>query len=187
MPHDPLLIGLDCSTHGAKAVAWSVVGEAIAHASAPFPLSNPCPSWWEQDPHDWTDAVIAVLSRVAQQVGQRAVAIAVTHQRETFVGIDSSGEPVRPAIVWMDDRACDDVEALRTEVGEDAFHQVTGKPLSLTPVGDQDSLAQAKRTRGLRAGASLVRCSGVRAAASHGRRRDDGGIGRSDGTGGPLP
>lgn len=133
MAHDPLLVGLDCSTHGAKALAWSVTGEAVARASVPFPLSNPRPGWWEQDARCWGDAAVEALACIARKVGSRVVAVGVTHQRETFVGIDASGEPVRPAIVWMDERAVADVGALREEVGDEAFHQVTGKPLSVTP------------------------------------------------------
>jgi len=60
-------------------------------------------------------------------------AIAITHQRETIVGVDDAGSPVRPGIVWMDERSRDDVQHLRQVVGADSFHAITGKPLSLTP------------------------------------------------------
>jgi len=130
---DPVLIGLDCSTHGAKAIAWTKAGLAVAQASAPFALSNPKPGWWEQEAGDWISAAVEALSQVARDVGSRVVGIGITHQRETFVGVDRHLTPVRPAIVWMDERARDDVIALREAVGEERFHETTGKPLSVTP------------------------------------------------------
>ncbi|MCU0694713.1 MAG: FGGY family carbohydrate kinase [Polyangiaceae bacterium] len=48
-------------------------------------------------------------------------------------GVDAQLEPVRNAVVWMDERAHEQVRALRDSVGEDQFHAMTGKPLSLTP------------------------------------------------------
>jgi xylulokinase len=131
--HDPLFVGLDCSTHGVKAIAWSARGEPAAQAAAAFPLNNPQPGFWEQDPQQWLDASIHVLARLAREAGPRIASLAITHQRETFVGVDATGAPVRPAIVWMDERARLDVEHLRAAVGAEAFHSITGKPLNLTP------------------------------------------------------
>jgi sugar (pentulose or hexulose) kinase len=36
--------------------------------------------------------------------------MALTTQRNTIVCLDDSGEPLRPAIVWMDERTTDDLE-----------------------------------------------------------------------------
>lgn len=130
---DPVVIGLDCSTHGSKAIAWSARGDAVAQADAPFPLDNPRPGWWEQSATNWLDTTLSVLERLNQEVGPRVEAISITHQRETFVGVDHSATPVRPAIVWMDERAHDDVELLRSTLGAKSFHEITGKPLSMTP------------------------------------------------------
>ena len=131
--HDPLFVGLDCSTHGVKAIAWSARGEPVAQAAAPFPLDNPQPGFWEQDPQHWLEASLHVLARLASEAGPRIASIAITHQRETFVGVDASCAPVRPAIVWMDERARQDVDELSVSVGAEAFHSITGKPLNLTP------------------------------------------------------
>ncbi|HQB46965.1 MAG TPA: hypothetical protein PLV85_25335, partial [Polyangiaceae bacterium] len=56
MSNEPVFVGLDCSTHGAKAIAWSLQGEPKAQASSSFPLHNPHAGFWEQDPRDWLEA-----------------------------------------------------------------------------------------------------------------------------------
>jgi xylulokinase len=60
---------------------------------------------------------------------ERVSAIAITHQRETFVCLDQNGNAVRPAITWMDIRATAEVE----EFGSDEVHRITGKPPNPTP------------------------------------------------------
>ena len=133
MSPSPVVIGLDCSTHGVKAVAWTVEGTPVCEAREDVPLLHPRSGWWEQDGTQWDIATRRVLRHVASEVGDRVRAIGITHQRETFVGVNAALEPLRNAIVWMDERAVPQVAELRDLVGEDVFHQTTGKPLSVTP------------------------------------------------------
>jgi xylulokinase len=107
--------------------------QAVAEGRAAVALLNPKPGWWEQRAEEWSEATRAALAAVGAQVGPRVSAIGLTHQRETFVGVDDSWRPVRLAIVWMDERAHAEVAALREALGEDQFHGLTGKPLSMTP------------------------------------------------------
>jgi xylulokinase len=129
----PLVVGLDCSTHGAKAVAWDARGEPVLEARAGYPLLTPRDGCYEQRAREWLGAAIAVLGELGRQLGPRVRAVGLTGQRETFVGVDARGEPVRDAIVWMDERAHTQVRALRERLGDEGFHRLTGKPLSITP------------------------------------------------------
>ncbi len=133
MNDEPLVVGVDASTHGVKAIAWSLRGEAVAEGRAPVALLNPRTGWWEQGAQEWAEATIAALAVVGTQVGRRVSAIGLTHQRETFVGVDEAWRPVRPAIVWMDERAHAEVSQIRATLGDARFHALTGKPLSMTP------------------------------------------------------
>jgi xylulokinase len=65
-----------------------------------------------------------------QQVSlERIAALAISNQRETFVPLDAKGQPVRQAIVWLDQRCKDEVAWLSDKVGADNLHLVSGKPL----------------------------------------------------------
>jgi xylulokinase len=129
----PLVVGVDCSTHGVKAIAWSLAGEAVAEGRAPVALLQPAPGRYEQRAEDWLAGTRAALGAVGAAVGPRVRAVGLTHQRETFVDVDAAGAPGGPAIVWMDERAWAEVAALREACGEERFHRLTGKPLSMTP------------------------------------------------------
>ena len=120
-----LVIGIDCSTTAAKAVVWSTSGRAVAEGRAPFSLSSPHPGWGEQDPADWWKAVVKAIEGAARKIdAKRIAALSITHQRETFVCMDSGGEAIRPAILWLDTRAGEEIAAY----GNAKIHEATGKP-----------------------------------------------------------
>ena len=124
------VIGVDCSTTSAKAVVWNATGTAIAQAKAGFELVQARPGWAEQNAEDWWVATSAAIRRVVQTVdGSRIGALCVTHQRETFVCLDAQGQPLRPAMLWMDARAVEEVD----KHGTPEVHRITGKPPNPTP------------------------------------------------------
>ncbi|PFG44890.1 xylulokinase [Georgenia soli] len=124
------VIGVDCSTTAAKAVVWDASGTAVSQARFSFDLTHPRPGWGEQDAEDWWSATAAAVRRAVQTVdASRVAAMCVTHQRETFVCVDSGGRPLRPAMLWMDTRAVSEVE----EHGSEDVHKTTGKPPNPTP------------------------------------------------------
>ena len=75
------------------------------------------------------------LQELFQQVTPAAVAaISISNQRETFVPLGRNGAPVRPAIVWLDQRCEAEVAWLAEQVGNERIHQITGKPPDMAPV-----------------------------------------------------
>jgi xylulokinase len=125
-----LVIGVDASTTGAKAVIWNAEGIALSQAKSTYPLSTPKPGWGEQNAEDWWVATANSVRRAVQTVDtSRIAAISITHQRETFVCVDKENNPLRPAMLWLDSRATSEVE----EFGSDRVHEITGKPVNLTP------------------------------------------------------
>ena len=125
-----LVIGVDCSTTAAKAVVWDRSGRAIATGRRTYGLDHVRSGWVEQNAPDWWATTSAAIAEAAKAVGAgRIAAIAITHQRETFVCLDDAGEPLRPAITWMDIRATAEVE----EHGTAEVHRITGKPPNPTP------------------------------------------------------
>lgn len=123
-------MGVDCSTTAVKAVVWNLRGEPVAQERHPFPLSQPRPGWAEQNAEDWWSAMKVAVRRAVQSVdASRIAAMCLTHQRETFVCLDESGQPLRPAMLWMDTRATLEVDAHGTE----EVHRITGKPANPTP------------------------------------------------------
>jgi xylulokinase len=125
-----LVIGVDCSTTASKAVVWDHTGKAIATGRRTYELEHVRSGWVEQHAPDWWSATSAAIADAVSKIGgNRIAAIAITHQRETFVCLDDKAKPVRPAITWMDIRATAEVEAY----GSAEVHRITGKPPNPTP------------------------------------------------------
>ena len=115
MPRGDLVIGVDCSTTAAKAVVWNAHGVALSEARSAFELSHPRPTWAEQNPEDWWTATRTAIRRAVQTVDrERIAAICITHQRETFACLDRTGQPLRPAMIWADTRATEEVQKYGT-------------------------------------------------------------------------
>jgi sugar (pentulose or hexulose) kinase len=126
-----LLLGIDSSTTACKAIVWDTRGAALAEGRAALPLSMPRPAWHEQPAEAWWEACVqAIRAAVAGVEVSRIAALCVAPQRETFVPVDETGTPLRPAIVWMDERARELLPAIDREYGAERIHRETGKPLS---------------------------------------------------------
>ncbi len=130
-----LVIGLDSSTTATKVIAFDAKGRIVSRASRPIALSSPVPGAYEQDPEDWWASAAGALAGVCREVGpDRIEALAISNQRETFVALDRSDRPVRPAIVWLDERCRDVVGPFSRVVGPAVLHRITGKPVDYAPV-----------------------------------------------------
>jgi sugar (pentulose or hexulose) kinase len=130
-PKADLVIGIDCSTTGVKAIAWDREGNTAASGRCSLTLLRPRPDWHEQNAEEWWSATAAALRQLAEQVDpERIAALSISHQRESFVLVDEKGQPLRNAILWMDERARPLIPGLREKFGLEHFHAITGKPLS---------------------------------------------------------
>ena len=126
-----LVIGVDCSTTASKAVVWDRHGSLLAEGRCALPLLMPRPTWYEQPAESWWIATTQALRQAIAEVNpERLAALCITHQRETFVPIDEKGQPMRNAIVWMDERSRSVLPDLDHLYGSDRIHQLTGKVVS---------------------------------------------------------
>jgi xylulokinase len=128
------VIGVDCSTTGCKVIAWDAMGKPLAEGRADLVTQQPHPGWYEQDAEQWWDGLCRALGELGSGMDlTRAAAMAITHQRESFVPVNEEGEPLRNAILWLDERSRRQVAWLNETIGDATIHKLTGKPLSMIP------------------------------------------------------
>ena len=129
-----LVIGIDSSTTATKAIAWDRTGALVAEGRAAIPLAQPRPRYFEQEPEDWWRSTFLALRELAAKVEPARIAgVAISNQRETFGLFGEHGEPIRPAIVWLDERAMDQMRRFAASFGAEKIHAISGKPVDITP------------------------------------------------------
>jgi xylulokinase len=127
------LIGIDIGTSGAKAVVIDLDGRLLAWAGREYPIHTPRPGWAEQDPREWVAAALACMGEAVRRSGidpRRAAAIGLAGQMHSLVCLDARGEPLRPAILWADQRSAGQVRQLVERIGLDNLAAWTGNPLA---------------------------------------------------------
>jgi xylulokinase len=114
------LIGIDIGTTGVKTVLIDGKGRVVSRATVAYPLSQPRPGWAEQDPARWFDAA-AESSRqalsLARTSGETVRAIGLSGQMHGAVFLSAEGEPLRPAILWCDQRTAAECDEIDERVG----------------------------------------------------------------------
>lgn len=124
-----LVMGIDLSTTGAKALLVDDRGRAAAEATTPLTLSTPRPLWSEQDPHEWWEATVTSICAVLNAVpdaARRIQAIGLTGQMHGLVLLDADGRVLRPAMLWNDQRTAAECDEIRERVGRQRLIQITG-------------------------------------------------------------
>ena len=122
-------LGIDTSTTSSKALLIDDKGKVIAVASSPHTLQTPRPLWSEQDPREWWDAVSASIRSVLEKAGISAEsigAVGLTGQMHGLVLLDETGQVLRPAILWNDQRTQSQCDEIHQIIGREKFIQITG-------------------------------------------------------------
>jgi xylulokinase len=109
-------LGIDLGTGSVKAVLLDAAGHQMAAASATVRVSSPRAGWAESDPEDWWSSVRTAVQALVEMVDgtqNQVGAIGLSGQMHGVVLASASGQPLRPAILHLDRRAQDDLNAYR--------------------------------------------------------------------------
>jgi sugar (pentulose or hexulose) kinase len=102
------LLAIDVGTQSTRVLLFDPRGNIIAKERVPYePYFSSAPGWAEQWPQIYWDAICrgchALWSCDGVSIDSIA-AVALTTQRSTVVNVDEKGEPLRPALLWLDQR-----------------------------------------------------------------------------------
>ncbi len=115
------LLAIDVGTQSVRAMVFDPRGELVGRSKVPIePYVSPRPGWAENDPELYWGAVGEACRalRADPAVAPGSIAgLALTTQRSTVVALDSDGRPLRPAIVWLDQRRTEGIPALGGPTG----------------------------------------------------------------------
>ena len=123
------VIGCDVGSQGTKVLLLSITGELLGESYEAYHMDHPYPLWAEQPVERWVNAFTLAIRRLISESEvspKNILALSLATQVDGLVVIDSSGQPLRPAIIWMDRRASAQCEPARQSLGDDQIFQLTG-------------------------------------------------------------
>jgi xylulokinase len=115
-------VGLDVGTTGVKALAVSAAGEIVARAERGYELSTPRPGWAEQDSDEWVRAAAEALAALDVE----PLGLGLSGQMHGLVALGGDDRPLRPALLWNDQRSVDECRELEERVGLERLVAATG-------------------------------------------------------------
>ncbi|QJU55127.1 FGGY family carbohydrate kinase [Herbiconiux sp. KACC 21604] len=126
----PAFLGIDLGTTALKCAVYDSRGALVGEETEEYGLLAPHPGWVEVEVETYWQALRLALGRLLRASGVDAGSIraaAVSAQGETLVPVDAAGTALRPAIVWLDNRATAEAAHLADVFGDEVY-RVTGQP-----------------------------------------------------------
>ena len=100
------VLGIDLGTSGVKALVADQAGGVLGRGVAGYSVQVPGSGRAETAPEDWWLATRAAVRVALAEAGRVTVTgMAVAGQMHGLVLVDEAGAPLRPAILWLDERA----------------------------------------------------------------------------------
>ncbi len=123
-----VLVAVDVGTSGARASAFEVSGAPGQEVRRSYPTFLPAEGWAEQDARQWRSAALSALGALVRALGSqcRVRAVAVTGQCPSVVPLDGRDRPLRAGLIYRDNRATAEADAMRERFGDQALHELTG-------------------------------------------------------------
>lgn len=114
------LLGIDLGTSSVRAMILRDSGETVGLAGAGYNVDIPGPGRAEQDADMWIAKADDVIKRALTEAGIDAAdikAIGFSGQMHGMVCVDEDGVPLRPAMIWQDQRSRDCIQEMYERLG----------------------------------------------------------------------
>lgn len=132
---------IDQGTSSSRFLVFSAESEEVIESHQIETKSDyPNEGWCQQDPKEILSSVLLCMEKTIEKCKAKHInvtqlkAIGITNQREsTIVWDKTNGEPIYPAIIWLDGRTrgtVDELIANTSSKSKDAFQSICGLPIS---------------------------------------------------------
>jgi xylulokinase len=113
------ILGIDIGTGGTRAVLIDINGVVLSTETAEHPqFASPNPGWAEQEPDDWWHASVDVIKKIIAKFPANSIkAIGLTGQMHGSVLLGKDDRPLRPALLWCDQRTEKQCEEITQKIG----------------------------------------------------------------------
>ncbi|MCI9512835.1 MAG: hypothetical protein HFF61_00680 [Oscillospiraceae bacterium] len=124
------ILGIDLGTTSLKAAVFDHTGVQQAAAVVEYSLLTPQANFVEAPCGIYLQAMEDAMAEIAGKgtVDTKAITVVgFSVQGETLFLLDEAGQPLKNAIVWMDNRAGNQAHKLREKFGDELCYKITGQ------------------------------------------------------------
>ncbi len=119
------LLGADIGTTSLKAAVFDENGTLIKSATKDYTLITQGDRV-ELPAEEYYRLFLEAYEEITD--GLKIEALAIDTQCETLIITDEAGEPLRNAIVWLDNRAAGEADKIKADFGNEKVYNITGQP-----------------------------------------------------------
>jgi len=126
------ILTVDVGTSSTKTSLWIETGQLIAHATSTYELQRAQPLWAEINGDIWWQAVCKTIQTIlsTSKVNPASIAgIGIDGVGWTLIPVDRAGNPLRPAMIWLDRRAEQETRWLKSLPEADSLVNLNANPL----------------------------------------------------------
>lgn len=129
---DSIFLGIDIGTSSVKC---AVLGEKgiLGSALAEHPIESPRSGWAEQNPEVWITGIQSAVRQAFDHTQAQPAdvqGLGLSGQMHGTVCLDQSGQVLRPAILWADQRSAPQTRWINDNIGEERLASWTGNPVA---------------------------------------------------------
>jgi len=110
------LLAIDNGTQSVRALLFDLQGNLVDKAQVTIEsYQSPEPGWLENDPEAFWQTLCQACQRLwaTSSVPKSAISgVVITTQRGTTIALDKQGRPLRPSMIWLDQRRADKLPKL---------------------------------------------------------------------------
>ena len=123
------ILAHDLGTSGNKATLFSQEGKMVTSEVYSYDCHYFNVNWAEQDPEDWWKAICVTSRNLIDKAGIDAGDVGVVSFSGQMMGclcVDKQGNPLRPSIIWADQRSVAQAAALEEKIPLREFYHIVG-------------------------------------------------------------
>ena len=125
---DALYLGLDIGTTSLKAAVFDGEGNRRGLRCFDYTVNtDPVTGYIELDAEIYIEMCKRAIDELEAECG-KITALSVDTQGETLILADANGRALCPAVVWLDNRAVEEADAIKEKFGNKLVYEVTGQP-----------------------------------------------------------
>ncbi len=124
------LLGIDAGTTSFKAMLINENGEFAAFSKKTYKLITSNDTFVEFEAEEYWGLLKNVISQLIAESDVNPAdikALSIACQGETLIHLDKNGNPLRNAIVWLDNRAEENANVIKKEFGKKTIYERTGQ------------------------------------------------------------